>query len=67
MTKGLREAQLTLDAQKAFRKVQETGDRAEFDVARTRLQQFRHSIERDYVVNLSYVAFQENLTWRDLD
>lgn len=67
LTKGLREAQLTLDAQKAFREFQETGDRAEFDVARTRLQQFRRSIERDYVVNLSYVTFQENLTWRDLD
>jgi hypothetical protein len=58
---------LTLDAQEAFREFQKTGSRAKFDVARTRLHQFRHSIERDYVVNLSYVTFQENLTWRNLD
>ena len=67
LTKGLRDAQLTLNAQKAFREFRKTGSRAAFDAARTQLQQFRHSIEKDYVVNLSYVTFQENLTWRDLD
>ena len=65
LTKGLREAQLTLDAQLAFRAFQKTGRRAEFDAARARLRQFRHRIEKDYVVNLSYVTFQENLTWRN--
>ena len=67
LIKGLRDAQLTLDAQKAFREFRQGGDRAPFTAALGRLQQFRHSIERDYVVNLSYVSFQENLTWQHLD
>ena len=67
LAKGLRDAQLTLDTQQAFREVQKTGKRTAFNTALKRLRLFRHSLERDYVVNLSYVSFQENLTWRDPD
>lgn len=67
LAKGLRDAQLTLDAQKAFRGFREHGDRAPFEAALKGLQQFRSGIEREYVVNISYVSFQENLTWRHLD
>ena len=67
LAKGLRDAQLTLDAQKAFRESRQNGNRAPFDAALKRLQQFRHSIEKKYIMNLSYVTFQENLTWRHLD
>ena len=64
LAKGLRDAQLTLDTQQAFREFQKTGNRTAFNTALKRLRLFRHGLERDYVVNLSYVSFQENLTWR---
>ena len=67
LAKGLRDARLTLDTQQAFREFQKTGKRTAFNTALKRLRLFRHSLERDYVVNLSYVSFQENLTWRAPD
>ena len=66
LVKGLRDAQLTLDAQKAFREFRKSGNRTRFTAAVRRLRKFRYGIEKDYVVNLSYVSFQENLTWRHL-
>ena len=67
LEKGLRDAQLTLDAQKAFVAFRSSGNRTAFTAALRRLQEFRHRIEREYVVNLSYVSFQENLTWQHLN
>tara|TARA_B100000809_G_scaffold238171_1_gene258698 strand:- start:578 stop:790 length:213 start_codon:yes stop_codon:yes gene_type:complete len=67
LAKGLRDAQLTLETQEAFRGFRKTGNRSEFDEALKRLKTFRQSLEKDYVVNLSYVSFQENLTWGGQD
>ena len=67
LAKGLRDAQLTLDTQEAFRGFRKTGSRSGFDEALKRLRAFRQSLEKDYVVNLSYVSFQENLTWGGQD
>ena len=61
------ESDLVVSAQMAFREFHNRGDRAPFEVALQRLQQFRSSIESEYVVNISYVSLQENLTWRHLD
>ena len=61
---GLRDAQLTLDAQRSYREFRRTGKRAPFTAAVARLRKHRHSIERNYVLNLSYVTFQERLMWK---
>ena len=67
LAKGLRDAQLTLETQEAFREFRKTGSRSGFDAAFKRLKDFRRGLEKEYVVNLSYVSFQENLTWKIRD
>ena len=67
LAKGLRDAQLTLETQEAFREFRKTGNRSGFDAALKRLKDFRRGLEKEYVVNLSYVSFQENLTWKSRD
>ena len=58
---------LTLETQEAFREFRKTGNRSGFDAALKRLKGFRRGLEKEYVVNLSYVSFQENLTWKSRD
>jgi len=63
LKKGFTDALLTLETQKAYERYKATGDYKDFAKALQRLDAYRKSIETDYALNMSYVRFQENITW----
>ncbi len=64
---GLRNAELTLATQRAYRMYREKGDIQSYIDALGRLDAFRATVEGDFVANMAYLAWSEGLTWdRDL-
>ncbi|MFQ5645127.1 MAG: DUF4838 domain-containing protein, partial [Thiogranum sp.] len=63
LQKGLRNAELTLATQVAYRAYKKTGDIGVFVTALTELDSYRAAIEGDYVGNMGYLAGRENMIW----
>ena len=67
LQKGLRNARLTLATQQAYERYRAQGAIGEYRDALTELDNFRASIEDDFVCNVGYLAWAEQRTWdRDL-
>lgn len=65
LEKGLRNAELTLDAQRAFRAYQKSGDIAPFRQAVIELDQYRNSIDGADTSNLTFTYWAETLSGWD--
>lgn len=64
---GLRNAELTLATQRAFREYRKTGDLEGYTQAMQALDAFRAEKEADLIANMAYLAWSESITWdRDL-
>ncbi len=63
LRKGLRNARLTLEVQRAYQAFRETGTIAPYRDAITALDDYRASIEGDLVCNMAYLAWAEVRTW----
>lgn len=67
LNEGLRNAELVLATQRAFREYRQRGDLETYTAALAELDAFRASCEGDLVANMAYLAWSESLTWdRDL-
>jgi len=64
LQKGLRNAELTLATQVAYRAYKKTGAIDPFVAALTELDSYRAAIEGDYVSNMGYLAWLENGRWK---
>jgi hypothetical protein len=60
---GLRNAELILATQRAFRQYGQTGDYREFAAALQELDDFRAVVEGECVANMAFLAWAENYTW----
>lgn len=63
LQKGLKNAQLTLNAEKAFKEFQKIGDKKSFVAAIAELDSYRASIENEYVANMAYLYIAEGRVW----
>ena len=64
---GLRNAELTLATQRAFREYRQSGKLDGYTAALTALDDFRAAHEGELIANMAYLAWSESLTWdRDL-
>lgn len=63
LEKGLKNAELTLAVQVAFRKYQQDGDIHSYVQTIKDLDVYRASIEGDLVANMAYLQWSEGLTW----
>ncbi|MCE5237095.1 DUF4838 domain-containing protein [bacterium] len=64
---GLRNAELTLATQRAFREYRQTGKLDDYVAALAALDEFRAAHEGEFIANMAYLAWSESLTWdRDL-
>jgi len=63
LQKGLRNAELTLATQAAYRRYREAGDLEGFRSAVAALDDFRASVEDECLANLGFLAWAENRTW----
>ncbi len=63
LSDGLKNAELTLAAQAAYRNYREQGDIASYRAAIQQLDSHRHGAEQDSIANLGYLAWAEQRTW----
>lgn len=63
LQKGLRNAELTLAAQVAYRRYREAGDIEGFRAAIQALDDFRASVEGECLANMAFLAWTEARTW----
>ena len=63
LRKGLQNAQMTLDTERAWRGYRDNGDMMPFARAVTELDAFRASVEKDDVANMGYLAWAESRSW----
>ncbi len=63
LQKGLKNAELTLAAQVAFREYKQSGNLDGFATALKELDSYRASIEGAYVADMGFLARFENATW----
>jgi len=63
LTNGLKNAELTLAAQAAYRRYREKGDIAGYRSAIEQLDSHRHDTEPDNIANLGYLAWAEQRSW----
>lgn len=63
LQKGLRNARMTLQVQRAYEAYRETGAIAPYREALTALDDFRAAIEGDLVCNMGFLAWAEQRTW----
>lgn len=63
LEKGLRNAELVLATQRAYRGYAKTGDYREFGEALQALDEYRATVEGDLVANMAYLAWSESNTW----
>lgn len=67
LDKGLRNARLTLQTQRTYEAYRQTGAITPYREAITRLDDYRASIEDEFVCNVGFLAWAEQRTWdRDL-
>jgi hypothetical protein len=67
LAKGLRNAELTLAAARAYREYRQTGTLDPYVTALEALDTFRATIEPEFVANMAYLAWAESHDWdRDL-
>ncbi|MBM4047555.1 MAG: DUF4838 domain-containing protein, partial [Planctomycetes bacterium] len=67
LDKGLRNAELTLATQQAYRGYRASGELDPYVAALEKLDSYRASVEGDFVANMAYLAWSETYTWdRDL-
>ncbi|MBL4700783.1 MAG: DUF4838 domain-containing protein [Phycisphaeraceae bacterium] len=63
LEKGLKNAELTLATQVAYRAYKETGDIGTFVPVLAELDSYRAAIEGDHIANMGYLAWSENMQW----
>jgi hypothetical protein len=63
LRKGLRNAELTLATQAAYREYREVGDLEGFRTAVGALDDFRALVESECIANMGFLAWAENRTW----
>ena len=63
LAKGLKNAEMVLATQAAYRRYKQDGDVAAFGAKVNELDAYRASVEKDYIANMAYLVWSENRTW----